>query len=128
MTTVNLRGVEYQIGEFTSLQLKPFAQLINAYLNENEVVEDKHFLNAMRIVKYILVEGLPDDLISIETDFPLKGFKLEIDELLGLYEACVKKLKEKSIFKDLDIETEIEPDNAEIKQLEERLAKLRERS
>ena len=133
MTTINLRGKDYQISDnITSLQLKPVARFIYLSMQEaEEDIPDGFFIKVLKTFKYILIDNLPDEFIEIVPDFPLKGFHLEVDEMQEIYVACVKKLKEKKIFEDLDFDSEDSDDSEDDKQneirlLEEKLAELKQ--
>jgi len=152
MTTVTLRGKEYQLGNFSEFQILPLAKFFGRIKGES-LLNDEQKIELLNLIKKSSFPKLADTIISqltdatvsvalwqelaevlsdiIIPDIPLdlvnpnirRGIFLSSDEFLKVYIACIEKLKSNGALSDKDIE-EIE-NESEIERLKAELDALK---
>jgi hypothetical protein len=152
MTTVLLRGKEYQLGNFSEFQMLPLAKFFGR-IKGDSLLNDEQKIELLTLIKKSSFPELADTVISqltdttvpvtlwqelaevlsdiIIPDIPLelvnpkirRGIFLNSDEFLKVYLACIDKLKQDGSLSDKDIE-EIE-NESEIERLKAELDALK---
>lgn len=152
MTTVTLRGKEYQLGNFSEFQILPLAKFFGRIKGES-LLNDEQKIELLNLIKKSSFPELADTIISQLTDATVpvslwqelaevlsdiiipdiqldlvnpnirRGIFLSSDEFLKVYIACIEKLKLNGALSDKDIE-EIE-NESEIERLKAELDALK---
>jgi len=124
MTTVTLRGKEYQLGDFSEVHLVPMARFFMQMKKQS--IDKELWQELAEIISDIIVPNIDKKLVNPEIR---RGIFLTSEEFLALYQACIEQLKETGQLSDKDIE-EIEASNqddtdAEIEALKAQIEALK---
>jgi len=127
MTTVTLRGKEYQLKNFVLPDVFPYAyflvELTNLVKGLQTNLGEKDYKFVSYILKYKLFDGLPDELVN--PDVPM-GINLEYEEHQVIYQAILQTLKESGRLTDVNIPEISETDKTQlVKELENQLKELK---
>lgn len=127
MTTVTLRGKEYQLGDFVLPDVFPYAyflaELTNLIKGLQSTLTEQDYKFVSLLLKHKLIKDLPDELVN--PSVPL-GINLEYDEHQAIYLAILQILKESGRVTDSEIPVISESQKSVlVEELENKLKELK---
>jgi hypothetical protein len=128
MTTVTLRNKEYELRDFVLPDVFPYAyflvELGNLVKGLNSKLTDSDYKFVACILKYKLIEDLPDELVDPSNPM---GVNLEYEEHQEIYNKILSVLKETGRLVHTEIpEIKTEDKEAYINELETKLKELKQ--